>query len=248
MKIAGKIIYALWAIVIAAVLCFYCFSCYMGFSVKELAVSSIESQGKDFANYDALISENDYIKLWHEKPDNASYDRVQMEELKITQEYTLSRPYIMAFKDNDNIFSLSKIGYIYNIKMYDANGNEVKSVAPENSKVVLDVSYEGLNYNVNSVVYDNDYDEYGVNTFSGIGLAVILLINSIARNVRYFDYCVKRRRKRHLIRFIQPYVFVTLIIAAIVLDALPYALMLGIAEEFILTLIFTLLNLKNRKI
>ena len=103
----------------------------MGFRVKEIVVSSIESQGEDFAKYDKVISENDYIKLWNEKVDNASYDRIQMNELSMTQSYTVSNPYILAFKDKNSFFSLNKIGYIYNIKIKDYEGNEVKSIAAD---------------------------------------------------------------------------------------------------------------------
>lgn len=247
MKIAGKIIYALWAVVIAAVLLFYCFSCYMGFRVKEIAVSSIESQGEDFAKYDNIISENDYIKLWNEKADNASYDRIQMNELSMTQSYTVSNPYILAFKDKNSFFSLNKIGYIYNIRIKDSEGNEVKSIAAENSKVVLDINYDGTDFKIDRVFYDNDFNEYKVGRFNGLPLLIILLINSVARNVRYFDYCIKLKKKRNLLFLIQPYFFVVLIAAAIVFDALPYALILGIAEEIIFILIRFALKIKNKK-
>lgn len=247
MKIIGKIVYILWAAVIAIVLSFYCFSCYMGYRVTQIATSAIESRGEDFVKFADVIEENNFIKLWHEKPDNASYDKVQMDELGITQKYTLSRPYIMPFKDNNSFISMAKIGYIYNIQMYDANSTEVKSVALENSKIVLDVSYDGADFRIEKVSYDNDFDEYKVAKGHGIALAVILLINAVARNIRYFDYCVIRRKKRNILRFIQPYIFVALIVAAIFFDALPYALVIGIGEEIIFTAIYILIRLINRK-
>ena len=237
MKIAGKIIYALWASVIALVMLFYCFSCYMGFRVKEIVVSSVESHGEDFASYDNIISENDYIKLWHERPDNASYDSVQMEELGITQEYSLTNPYIMPFKDKNSFFSLKKIGYIYDIKRFDADGKEVKSVAQENSKVVLDISYEGMNFKIDKVLYDNDFNEYNVGCLNGLALMIILIINAVARNI-------KLKRKRNILRLLQPYIFPLLIAFSMVFDLLAYALIAGITEELIFTIIFFILKRK----
>ena len=219
----------------------------MGYKVKEIAVSSIESQGEDFVKYDNIISENDYIKLWHETPDNASYDRIEMNERSMTQSYTVSNPYILAFKDKNSFFSLNKIGYIYNIKIKDSQGNEVQSIAAENSKVILDVAYDGNGFKIERVFYDNDFNEYNVNGFNGIALVIVLIINSIARNVRYFDFCVKNKKKRNLILLIQPYLFVVLIALAMVFDALPYALILGIAEEFIFIFIHKTLKTKSKK-
>lgn len=219
----------------------------MGFRIKEIAVSSIESQGEDFAKYDNIISENDYIKLWNEKVDNASYDSIQMNELSMTQSYTVSNPYILAFKDKNSFFSLNKIGYIYNIQIKGSEGNEVKSIAAENSKVVLDINYDGTDFKIDRVFYDNDFNEYKVGRFNSLPLLIILLINSVARNVRYFDYCIKLKKKRNPLFLIQPYFFVVLIAAAIVFDALHYALILGIAEEFIFILIRYALKIKNKK-
>ncbi|MEE1002286.1 MAG: hypothetical protein U0L17_00880 [Acutalibacteraceae bacterium] len=247
MKTVGKIIYALWSAIIIITLLFYCFSCYMGYKVKEIAVSSIESQGEDFAKYDNIISENDYIKLWHETPDNASYDRIEMNERSMTQSYTVSNPYILAFKDKNSFFSLNKIGYIYNIKIKDSQGNEVESVASENSSVILDIDYDGADFKIERVFYDNDFNEYNVNAFNGLALLIVLLINSVARNIRYFDFCVKHKKKRKLLLLIQPYFFVVLIATAMVFDALPYALILGMAEEFIFIFISKTLKAKNKK-
>lgn len=246
MKIAGKIIYALWTAVIALVIMFYCFSCYMGFRVKEIVVSSVESYGENFASYDSVISENDYIKLWHEKPDNASYDSVQMKELGITQKYSLTNPYIMPFKDKNSFFSLKKIGYIYNIKRFDADGKEIQSVATENSKVVLDISYDGMDFKIDKVLYDNDFNEYNIGYLNGLALMIILIINAISRNIRYFDSCIKSKRKRNILRLLQPYVFPLLIAFSMIFDLLAYALIAGIAEELIFTAIFSVLKRKAK--
>ncbi|MBQ5591133.1 MAG: hypothetical protein IIU65_05575 [Clostridia bacterium] len=238
MKIAGKIIYAVWALVITAVLVFYSFSCYMGYRVEQIAKSAIETQGEDFTKFEKNIDEHNYLKLWHAKPDNASYDKVSIQELSLTQKYTITRPYIMPFKDTNAFFSFNKIGYIYNIKMYDANGNEVKSVAPANSKIVLDISYDNATFKIDNVFYDNDSNTYKVSKLNTWPLIIILIINAIARNIRYFDYCVIRRRKRNILRFIQPYIFPILIIISIFLNNFQNVLILGILEETVFTIIY----------
>ena len=45
----------------------------------------------------------------------------------------------------------------------------------------------GLDFVVDDVYYDNDFNDYGVSCFHGIWLALILIVNAFARNIRYFN-------------------------------------------------------------
>ncbi len=245
MKIAGKIIYIIWAVIVALSLCFYCFSCYVGFQTQKIIHSSISSMGQDYNDFITVIADYDYLRMWHEKPLDASYDRVEIQEENMVQEYSITRPYILAFKDKDNIFSLSKVGYIYNNEMTDVLGNKSNLVAAKNSKVVLDVEYDGLKVKVNSIIYDNDFNEYKIGRCHGIGLLIILLINAIARNIRYFDKCVVNRKKKNAFRFVQPYFFSLFIAFSFIFDALPLALLIGIIQELIFTIIFAIIDKKT---
>lgn len=247
MKIAGKIIYIVWAVIIAISLCFYCFSCYVGFQTEKIIHSSITSKGEDYNAYRDVIADYDYLRMWHQKPNDASYDRVEFEEENLTQEYSVTRPYIILFKDPQNIFSLSNVGYIYNNETVDILGNKSYMIAEKNSKVVLDVEYDGLKVKVNGIIYDNDFNDYKIGRCHGLGLLIILLINAFARNIRYFDRCALNRRKKNIFRFIQPYFFSIILAISFMFDALPWALAIGIAEELLFTIVFMIIDKKTMK-
>lgn len=246
MKIAKKALLVIWSLFVVAVVAFYCFSAIIGYQVKNIALSAIESQGTDFAKYDEIISQDDYVKLWHTHPDEASFDRIIMKEQNIKQQYSITRPYILAFKDINNTFSFNKVGYIYDNYMVNADGTKGKQISYKNSNIVLDLEYNGLNFKITKVYFDNDFHEYKINGFHGIWLAIILTLNGIARNIRYFDYCVVRRRKRNKFRLIQPYIFVLLVIIGMITKMLPIALIIGIIEEIVFTLIYTVTNIKDK--
>lgn len=246
MKIVGKIIYIIWAVIIAISLCFYCFSCYVGFQTQKIIHSAVSSMGQDYNAYRDTIADYDYLRMWHQKPNNASYDRVTIEEDCLEQEYSITRPYILIFQDKgSSIFSLARVGYIYNNEMVDVIGNKTNLVAEKNSKVVLDVKYEGFKVKVTGIVYDNDFNEFGISRFHGLWLLIILLINAIARNIRYFDRCIINRKQKNIFRFIQPYLFSIIIAISFIYDALPLALVIGIAEELIFTLTFMIIDKKT---
>ena len=241
MKIVGKVIYVLWACVIALTLSFYCFSCYIGAKVEPIVISAIESMGEDYADYDNVIEDFNYLRLWHEIPNNASYDRVNIVEEGATQEYSISHPYIVAFKDRDNgFFSLGKVGYIYNNKTVSKNGEKTNLVATENSKVILSLRYNGLDFVVDDVYYDNDFNDYGVSRFHGIWLALILIVNAFARNIRYFNFCALNRKKKNVFRMVQPYFFSILIFISFFTNTFPLMLLIGMAQEVVFTIIFTI--------
>lgn len=248
MRIVSKIIKYIWFLIVAITVALYCLSALVGYQVKKIAVSSIESMGTDYLKYQDKIDENNYIKLWSEKPDTASFDRVQIEEKGKTQEYKLSNPTIMYFDDENSLFSATKVGYIYNIKVTDKDGSVTTSLAKENSKVVLNLKYKSGSIFIDKVFYDNDFDEHNVSKYNGFFLGVILLINAISRNIRYFDFCIKlKRKKKNIFIFLQPYIFVLLTALAIVFDFLPIALIVGISEELIFTVIFALIKRKQKK-
>ena len=226
MKIISKVFKYIWFLIVGITVVLYCFSALIGYQVKSLAISSIESMGTDYMKYQDKIEENNYLKLWSEKPDTASFDRIQIEEQGKSQKYTVSNPHIMFFKDKNSFFSFAKVGYIYNIEVFDKNNTIF----------------------VENVFYDNDFDEYNVSKYNGFFLGVILLINAISRNIRYFDFCIKlKRKKKNIFIFLQPYIFVLLTALAIVFDFLPIALIIGISEELIFTVIFTLIKRKQKK-
>lgn len=248
MKIISKVFKYLWFLIVGATVLLYCLSALIGYQVKTLAVSSIESMGKDYIKYQDKIDQNNYQKLWNEKADNASFNRILIQEQGKTQKYTVSNPYIMFFKDKNSFFSFSKAGYIYNIEVFDKDGGKTTVLAEENSRVVLDLKYKNNSIFVENVFYDNDFDEYSVSKYNGIFLGVILLINAFTRNIRYFDFCVKnKRKKKNPFIFLQPYIFVLLTALAIAFDFLPFALIIGIAEELIFTLIFLIIKSKQKK-
>lgn len=250
MKIAGKIIYAVWALIIATVLGITCFSAYMGVKIHNIAESAVKSLATEYSDCEKYIEdEYNYTKLWTERPDNASYDRIKFEEENKRQEYDISMPKVLYYQDQNSYFSFNKIGYIYNNRIYSKNGTQEKGMALENSKVVLDIEYDGLDFKITKVFYDNDYNAYNIAPYmSCIELIVLLLINAIVRNVRYINYCILNKiRKRHFLRLIQPYIFPLLLLGLSFADMVPTALIIGIAEEFIFSCIFIIMNIKRKK-
>ena len=242
MKIAKIIMKYLWYAIIGITLLFYCFSCFMGYQVKKIAVSSIESMGTKYVDFEDKIYGFDYEKLWHETPDNASFDRTQIQEQRKTQKYTVSNPEIIKI-DGVNQF---KIGYVYNIHIYDKSGEETTAIAQPNSKVVLNIKIKNGSFLIESVLYDNDFNEYSVGSyFYESVLIILLLINAVVRNIKYFDYCVINKCKKNVLRYIQPYIFVVLLILAAIFDILPIALIIGIIEELAFTIIYFILKHKK---
>ncbi len=240
MKIVGKIIYVLWACVIAAVLVFHCFSLFVGSKIEPIVISAIESMGEDFTQYDDVIEDFNYLRLWHEIPNNASYDRINIRESDETQKFSITHPYVLINDRDNGMFSFRKVGYIYNNETVSKDGSRKNLVAQKNSKVVLSLRYEGASFVIEDVYYDNDFNDYGVSRFNGIWLAVILLINAFARNIRYYNYCAIKRKKKNAFVMIQPYFFSALILISCFINAFPLALLIGIAEELIFTIIFTI--------
>lgn len=202
--------------------------------INEIAVSSVESQGENFIEYDTIIDKYDYIKLWHEYPDNSSYDKILGEELGYSQTYTISSAYILPFADNEKFFTLDKVGYVYDIHRFDKDGNEVESVATENSKIVLDLEYQKGGFKVKKVIYDNDYNDYKVKRYHGFALLAILIIDAIINSIRYFNRCVKSKRKRNKIRLLLPFILPLLIAVSIYFDFLIYAVTIGVLADKIL--------------
>ena len=239
MKILGKIVYVLWSLVVLAVLFCYCVTAVVGSQVKDIVVSSVESMGTDYLKYEDKIDEPLYAMLWHEKHDMVSYDRIQIEEQNLTQEYTVSTPQILFFSSKEKPFSFNKIAYIYDIHVYDGMGDEVKKIAPENSLVALDVEYIDGSFKIVDVYYDT-FDTYKISPFYLLPLVVVLLINAIARNVRYFDHCIIKKRKKNILLFIQPYIFVALLIVSMFVDIFYFAMIFGIIEEIVFTIIMFL--------
>jgi len=240
MKIVGKIIYIVWAVVIAVTICFYGFSCYVGMKVEPIVKSAIESMGENFTQYDNVIEDFNYLRLWHEIPNNASYDRINIKEAGDTQKFSITHPYVLI-KDRDNgMFSFSKVGYIYNNEIVSKDGSKENLVAQKNSKVVLSLRYKGTDFVIEDVYYDNDFNDYGVSRFHGILLAIILVINAFARNIRYYNFCALKRKKKNVFVMIQPYFFSVLILLSCFINMFPLAFLIGIAEEIIFTTIFTI--------
>ena len=108
MKIFSKIVYVLWSLVVLAVLFCYCVTAIVGSQVKDMVVSSVESMGTDYLKYEDKIDESNYTRLWHERADMVSYDRIQIQEQNLTQEYTVSTPQILFFSSKEKVFSFNK--------------------------------------------------------------------------------------------------------------------------------------------
>ena len=237
MKIAGKIICVLWSLLVLAVVCCYLITAVVGMQVKEIVTSSIESMGLDYMEYEDKIDEPSYGLLWHQRFDMISYDRIQIEEQGLTQEYTITTPQILFFSSNKGTFTFNKVAYIYDVHIYNGMGEEAKTIAPENVLVALDVEYEDGGIKIVDVYYDT-FDTYKISPFYLLPLVVVLLINAIARNIRYFDHCIIKERKKHLFFFIQPYIFAVLMIVSMFVDIFTYALFIGIIQEIILSIVF----------
>ena len=239
MKIAGKIIYVLWSLLVLAVVVCYLITAIVGMQVKEIVTSSIESMGQDYMKYEKQIDEPTYGMLWHQRYDMISYDRIQIEEQGLTQENSISTPQILFFSSNKGAFSFNKVAYLYDVNIYNGMGEEAKTIAPENVLVALDVEYENGNIKIVDVYYDT-LDTYKISPFYLLPLVVVLLLNAVARNIRYFDHCIIKGRKKHLFFLIQPYIFVVLMILSIFANIFAYALFIGIIQEIIFTTIMFL--------